>query len=185
MTKPKLIFIGGSLATGKTTMAKAIVEAIGAQYISMDRIKENLFDVMGTFDRAWSKEVGRVAWPVFQNFIDLYLGRGESVVAEATFLWPDDKDWLQEICKKRGADLVQIWLTADPDVLRGRFVERANNGRHCGHCDELPEVLEEFETRFFNKTFIPHPIDAPTLVVDTTDFSHVNHDEVVRFITGV
>lgn len=182
---PKLIIIGGSLATGKSTLAQKIVEATGARYISMDRIKENLFDVLGYFDRAWSKEVGRVAWPVFQNFIDLYLGRGEDVVAEATFLWPDDKDWLVEICERRGARLMQIWLTADPDVLRERFIARIGSGRHCGHCDELPEVLEEFEQRFFNRTFIPHPIDVPTLVVDTTDFARVDHEEVVRFVTGV
>lgn len=183
--RPKLIMIGGSLATGKTTLAGQVVEATGAQYISMDRIKENLFDVMGSFDRAWSKEVGRVAWPVFQNFIDLHLGRGESVVAEATFLWPDDKDWLLEICEKRGADLIQIWLTADPDVLRQRFVARANDDRHCGHCDGLPEVLEEFEQRFFNRTFIPHPIDVPTLVVDTSNFDEVDHDAVLRFLKDV
>jgi len=179
---PKLIIIGGSLATGKSTLSKKIADALGIQRVSLDEIKEVLFDVGGYRDRAWSKEIGRLAFPVFHDLIELHLRRGESVVAEATFLWPTDLEWLHEFSQRYEVELVQIWLTADPRIARERFIERAKTSRHPGHNDALEAVMEEFEERFFNKTFISLPIRGKTKIVDTTDFATVDHDEILKWI---
>ncbi|TAL51309.1 ATP-binding protein [Patescibacteria group bacterium] len=178
----KLILVGGSLATGKSTLSKKIANALKIQRVSLDEIKEVLFDVGGYRDRAWSKEIGRLAFPVFRDLIELHLRRGESVVAEATFLWPTDCEWLHAFSQTYEAELVQIWLTSYPVVARERFIERANSTRHPGHNDSLESVLEEFDRRFFNKTFIPLPIDGKTKIVDTTDFTTIDHDEILRWI---
>ncbi len=179
---PKIIIIGGSLATGKSTLSKTIADSLGIQRVSLDEIKESLFDVGGYRDRAWSKQIGRLAFPVFRDLIEMHLVRRESVVAEATFLWPMDLEWLHDFSQRFGAELVQIWLTADPRVARERFIDRANTSRHPGHNDTLDSVLGEFDERFFNKTFIPLPLKGKTKIVDTTDFSLVDHDEILRWI---
>lgn len=179
---PKLIIIGGSLATGKSTLSKKIANALGIQRVSLDEIKEVLFNVGGFRDRAWSKEIGRLAFPVFRDLIELHLGRGESVVAEATFLWLNDREWLHAFSQTYKVELVQIWLTSDPFVARERFIDRANSTRHPGHNDSLESVIEEFDQRFFNKTFVPLPLNGKTKIVDTTDFATVDHDEILKWI---
>ena len=182
METPKFIVVGGSLATGKTTVSKTLAEATGFARVSMDDIKETLFDLFGSRDRAWSKEIGRIAFPVFQQMIELHLSRGESVIADATILWPDDADWVHAFADKYHAGLVQIWLTTDPRVARERFISRAESGeRHPGHNDELESVMAEFDERFFNKSFVPLPLNARSLVVDTTDPDAVDHEAILRF----
>lgn len=179
---PKLIVVGGSLATGKSTISTAIAKQTGIARVSLDEIKESLFDLVGYRDRAWSKEIGRVAFPAFRDCIELHLQRGDSVIADATFLWVSDADWLHEFSEKYGAEIVQVWLTADPQVARARMIVRSQTTRHPGHNDALESVMEEFDERFFNKTFIPLPLRARTMVVDTTDLNSVDHDEIVAFV---
>ena len=180
---PKLIVIGGSLATGKSTLAKRLEQETGIKRISMDALKERLFDLGGYRDRAWSKRIGHVAWDAFQRLVELKLEYGEDVIAEATFLWPDDAAWIGEVAARQGADVYQIWMTADPAVARNRFIARAQSGeRHPGHNDALEEVIAEFDDRFFCRTFYPHVLAGKTLVVDTTDLSCVDHDRIRLFL---
>lgn len=178
----KLIVVGGSLATGKSTISSMIAKETGFARVSLDEIKEALFDLVGYRDRAWSKEIGRIAFGVFRDCIELHLRRGDSVVADATFLWLDDADWVHAFSEQHGAELVLVWLTADPRVARERFIVRANTSRHPGHNDALEEVIAEFDERFFNKTFLPIPLRGRTLVVDTTDIANVDHGAIRRFV---
>jgi glucokinase len=182
MKKPKLIIVGGSLATGKSTISSQLSNKTGFQRVSLDEIKEALFDLGGYRDREWSKEIGRLSFPVFRDLIELHLSKGESVIADATFLWPNDLEWIHDFASKHNAEIKQIWLTADPLVLRERFINRANTDRHPGHNDALEYVMEEFDERFFNKTFIPLPIKGKTKIVDTTDLNVVNHDDILGWI---
>lgn len=177
----KLIVVGGSLATGKSTVSSRLSETTGIVRISLDEIKEALFDLVGYRDRAWSKDMGRVAFPAFRDCIELHLQRGDSVIADATFLWLEDANWLHAFSKKYGAELILVWLTADPTVARERMIHRSNTARHPGHNDALDEVIAEFDERFFNKTFLPIPLNARTLVVDTTDIANVDHAAIHSF----
>ncbi len=178
----KLITIGGAPATGKSTLARFLEEKTGIKRISMDDLKETIFDLGGCRDREWSKEIGALAWPTFQGLINMHVKRGDDVIAEATFLWPDDHVWIQGLSDSYGAELVQIWMTSDPRVARERFVARANTERHPGHCDALEHVMESFDQRFFNKSFVPMPLIGKTKIVDTTDFSIVNYDDILTFL---
>jgi predicted kinase len=182
VNKLKLIFVGGSLATGKSTISKHISDTLKIQRVSLDEIKESIFDIGGYRDRLWSKEIGRLSFPVFRDLINLHLSCGESVVADATFLWPSDIEWLHSFSQKYEADLIQIWLTADPKVARERFLQRSNSSRHPGHNDSVESVIAEFDNRFFNKTFVPLPIIGKTKIVDTTSFDAIDHDEILRWI---
>ena len=172
------------MATGKSTVSSMISERTGIVRISLDEIKEALFDLVGYRDRAWSKEIGRVAFSAFRDCIELHLQHEDSVIADATFLWLDDADWLHEFADRYGAELILVWLTADPHVARERFIHRSKTTRHPGHNDALDEVIAEFNERFFNKTFLPIPLRARTLIVDTTFFEDVNVNGIHRFVCG-
>ncbi len=178
----KLIIVGGSIATGKTTVSKFVAQKTGYARIALDEIKEALFDVGGYKDRAWSKEIGAATHPVFRQLIQMYLSRGESVIADATFIWAEDRIWLQEFSSKHNAELIQIWMMADPQIARQRFLERSLTSRHPGHCDSIETVLGEFDERYFSKRIEPLLADVRTHVVDTTDDEAIDLEGVVIFL---
>ena len=180
----KLIVIGGAPATGKSVLAEKIQQATGFRRISKDLLKEHLFDVIEYRDRQWSRELGALAFPLFMGIVEMYLKRGESVIIDNPFVHVDDLAWFEKFENLYQVDIIQIHLTAEPSVLRQRFVERANIHRHPGHNDALEEVLEEFDARWFNKSFIPLPIHGKTKIVDTTDFSLIDHDEILRWFAS-
>lgn len=183
MGKHKLIVVAGAPASGKTRLAQRLAKETGYQRVSMDELKEAFFDVAGYYDRAWSKRIGKLAWPVFQKLVEGHLEKEESVIAEATFLWASDGPWLSHLHKTYDVELIQLWMTAHPEALRSRFIERANTIRHPGHNDALEEVIDEFDERFFSGlTYIPHPIGDRTKIIDTTDFDEFDFGEVLAFI---
>lgn len=181
-SSPKLIIVGGSIATGKTTVSKFVAEKTGFVRISLDEIKEALFDVGGFKDRAWSKEIGAATHPVFRRLIEMYLARGESVIADATFIWEDDRTWLEEFSNKHNAELIQIWMTADPQIARARFIDRSLTTRHPGHCDSIETVMSEFDERYFSKRIEPLLAEVRTYIVDTTDDTAIDLDSVIAFV---
>lgn len=185
MPAPKLILVGGPPATGKTTVSQKLSEATGMARVSLDEIKEALFDLVGYRDRAWSKSMGRLAFHAFQGLIEMHLERGEAVIADATFLWLDDARWIREYAERYGAEPSLVWLTADPRVLRERFLARASTSRHPGHCDALEFVMDEFDERFFTKSFLPLPLGCRTHIVDTNDLNAVQHEEIISFVCAL
>ncbi|MEK7620251.1 MAG: ATP-binding protein [Patescibacteria group bacterium] len=179
---PKLIVIGGAPATGKSVLADKIQAATGYHRVSKDLLKEHLFDVIEFRDRQWSREIGALAFPLFMGVVEMYLKRGESVIIDNPFVHVDDLAWFEKFVELYNTEIIQVHLMADPAILRQRFVERATTHRHPGHNDALEEVLEEFDARWFNKSFIPLPLGIKIKIVDTTDFSIVDHDEILRWI---
>ncbi|MCR4314679.1 MAG: ATP-binding protein [Candidatus Uhrbacteria bacterium] len=178
---PKLIIIGGAPATGKSILADKIQAVTGYHRVSKDLLKEHLFDVIEYRDRQWSREIGALAFPLFMGVVEMYLKRGESVIVDNPFIHGQDLEWFEKFECLYQTQIIQIHLIADPAVLRERFVERAHTHRHPGHNDALEDVLQEFEEKWFNKSFIPLPIGTKTKIVDTTDFATVDHDEILKW----
>lgn len=182
MSRPHLVLVGGSIANGKSTLCQFLRGKLGLPYVAVDTLKESVFDLVGCRDRQWSSEVGKAMFPVFQQLVEMHLSRGESVLAEAVFYWPQDADWIASIAAKYNAQPILIWLTADPAVARARFIDRGVNGYHPGHCHTTADVLSEFDEKYFSRRLDPVNVEGPTLVVDTTDFTKVNYDEIAAFI---
>lgn len=182
----KVILVGGSIATGKSTLSKRISEELGIPRVAMDDLKEVLFDYIGYRDRQWSSQIGTAMFPVFETLVEMFAQRGESVVAEAVFSWwPEDADWINSLAQKYGVEVVMIWLVSDPRVARERFIQRGERGYHPGHCHSTESILEEFDQKFFNKTLLPLPTNAKTKMVDTTDFDAVDYEDILRWISSL
>jgi len=127
-----LVLIGGLPGTGKTTLAGALADRLGFTVLSSDRIRKELAGIpaeqncaatWGTgiytaarTERVHSEMLGRAG---------RLLGLGESVIADASFTSPAQRDAAATATAAAAhADLVQLRCTAPTEVARQRLAAR-------------------------------------------------------------
>ncbi|MBA2247436.1 MAG: AAA family ATPase [Chloroflexia bacterium] len=182
LAKPRLILVSGMPATGKSTLAHLIADAVGWPLFTKDRFKELLFDTgaynVETFDRAQSRMVGTQAVALLRSVADTLLGAGASVILESNFL-PGlaEDDFGPDV---QTAGIRQVYCTTAPALFLARYKARTATGiRHVVHLDAaaLPELVARVGTDLDG----PIPLAAPLLTVDTTDGYNPSLDAILAF----
>lgn len=184
MNKPKLIVIAGLPGSGKTTVAKFISSKLSMPLIEKDTIKELLFNSLGWSDREWSKKLGATTYELMDYFIEQQLSSGYSLIIESNFKPEFDSLKFQQWKDIYSCDIIQILCHVDNDILYDRFMARANSGeRHLGHVD--PNSAKEWKEFFSDPKNIARPIDVDSKIkkVDTSDFSKVDLEKIVVYIS--
>lgn len=131
---PRLIAIGGSSGTGKSTLARAIAHRIGrvpgARILHTDAIRKRLFGL------ASSHRLGRDAYGlavserVYRSQREetmALLRAGCSVVVDGVFARASDRRALAETAEACGVPFIGFWLRAPDDVLRARVAARTGD----------------------------------------------------------
>jgi predicted kinase len=174
---PLVVVVTGPPASGKSSIAKAIAEALPAPLLAKDPIKEALFDGLGTGDATWSKKLGLAAYGVLFLLVEEEVRAGRSCVLEANFDHNEASVQLSAIQFRHGYRALQIVCTAAREVLLERFVERSDS-RHPGHIDDerLEDVTESIDAGRWRAL----ELEGETIEVDTTDWASVDLDELVR-----
>ena len=140
---PRLIAIGGLSGSGKTTIAEALAAHIGAppgaRIVESDRIRKALHGVPPETrlpDKAYRPEVSGKVYREMAWRTGLILSEGGSVVADAVFDKPADRERIEREATDRGLPFLGIWLEANPDVLWRRVSERKS-----GPSDATVDIL--------------------------------------------
>lgn len=171
----RAVLVNGIPATGKTSIARAIGARLHVPVLSLDSVKEALFEELGTEDgdREYGRALGRASmlaiWSAVAEFPPDAI-----VVVEAWFRKPPHDVVLRGLERAGIERWVEVWCHASPDILAARYAART---RHPGHppasyATELAELAGVAE---------PMAI-APCLTVDTTDFASVDFDEIGRWV---
>jgi predicted kinase len=156
---PLLVVVTGPPASGKTTLAEALGRELGLPLVAKDAIKEALFDVFGTGDRAWSHALGRATFELVFARVAAELRAGRPVIAEANF----EARSFERFAELPAARVVQIHLTAPPRVLLERFAARE---RHPGHLDET--TVHEVRAAIESGRHRPLPLGGELLELDAS-----------------
>jgi glucokinase len=171
----RAVLVNGVPATGKTSVARAIGARLGLPVLSLDTIKEALFEELGTGDgdREYGRALGRASmlaiWSTVAEFPP-----DAAVVVEAWFRKPPHDVVLRGLARAGIERWVEVWCHASPDVLAARYAART---RHPGHppasyADELAELA-----------LVVQPMGiGDVLSVDTTDFASVDLDAVASWV---
>ncbi|HEY3218722.1 MAG TPA: AAA family ATPase [Candidatus Limnocylindria bacterium] len=171
----RLVVVGGAPATGKTTLAVALGDALGLPVITKDDIKESIAEPFPTGDREWSRRLGQSAYAVLWTVARRILSAGGGLVLESNFTRMNSQAALREVATLAPAALV-LCRTTD-EIRRRRFAERAARGRHRVHIDTA--ILGEWVVD--DAEFLVD-IGTPRLIVDTADGYAPDLARIVAFV---
>ncbi len=173
--------ISGAPGTGKTFLARRLVEALPVVVLEKDVIKETLFDTVGEGDREWSKKLGNASFVLLHMLVQLQIKAGQSVVAEAAFWSEYEGPWLDRIREKYDFDTLELHCHADPEVEIQRFIGRVDSDdRHSGHQSGMSREALEREIRGQLERYGAVTEGEGLVRIDTTDFSTVDYCAIVE-----
>jgi predicted kinase len=144
----QIVAIGGLSGSGKTTVAEALAAHVaappGARIVESDRIRKAMHGVPAETrlpDKAYRLEVSKRVYRELAWRTGLILSQGGSVVADAVFDRPADRQRIERAAKDHSVPFLGIWLEASPDVLWQR-VERRKGGPSDATVDILSRQLQ-------------------------------------------
>jgi len=171
----RAVLVNGVPATGKTSIARALGSRLQLPVLSLDSIKEALFDELGdgNGDREFGRMLGRASmqaiWSIVADFPP-----GSAVVIEAWFRLPPHDAVLRGIERAGIERWAEVWCHASADVVVDRYKART---RHPGH----PPASYATELATLAETAQPIGLQG-CLLVDTSDFASVDLDAIARWV---
>ncbi|HEY0709075.1 MAG TPA: AAA family ATPase [Polyangia bacterium] len=162
-----LIAIGGLVGTGKSTLAEAIARQLGFPVISSDVARKQLAGLRPT-DRGDARlyqpaQHQRTYDEIFRR-ADLVLAAGRSVVLDATFRTPADRERARTLAAAHGARFLFVETTCALPAVRERLRVRASA---VSESDADEAVLDQTAASFVPPTelapddLLPYQSDAP------------------------
>lgn len=150
--KPKLYIFSGLPASGKSTLAKLLVEKISGTYIRIDTIEQGMrelcsFKVQG--------EGYRLSYRIVADNLKL----GNNVIADSCNPWElTRKEW-ESVAIKNNADFVNIQIICSNTEEHQRRVKK----RSCEIAGLTLPDWEEIQSRDY------HPWQEQVITIDTAD----------------
>ena len=160
MDAPLLVVVTGPPAAGKTTVARELAARLRLPLIAKDKIKEALFDGLGTGDAQWSQRLGPPTFGVMLALAEESLRAGASLVLEANFVRGGE---VAARLAALPARFVQVQCSAPLEVLLERYASRE---RHPGHVDS--ERIGPTRELIENGSYEPLDLPGETIRIDTT-----------------
>ena len=127
----RLIAIGGLSGSGKSTAAAAIASAIGAppgaRILSSDRVRKHLHGVAPQTrlpEQAYRPAVSARVYTLLQEQAAAALATGHSVIVDAVFDRPQERERIEAVAADAGVAFHGIWLEAPAAVLLERVDKR-------------------------------------------------------------
>ena len=174
----RAVLVNGVSATGKSTIALAIGTQLAIPVLSLDRIKEALYDELGNAggDREFGRTLGRASMQAIWSLV-VDFPADSAVVIEAWFRMPPHEHIVAGLERAGIERWAEVWCTASPEVLAARYAARV---RHPGH----PPAGEYADELAHLATFARPIALRDVLSVDTTDFGSVDLAAIARWVRG-
>jgi len=131
---PLLVAIGGLQGTGKSTLARALAPALGAApgalVLRSDEIRKHLHGVspeQALPESAYTPEEHRRVAATLAAMAAQAAEGGHAVIADATFLAPEERHGIEAAAARAGVPFTALWLEAPLPVLEQRIAARSGD----------------------------------------------------------
>lgn len=135
------VLVNGIPASGKSTVARGLSGRLGCPLMTLDTVKQPLFDHLGTGDREHNRRLGRASYAA------LFAAVGDwpdpaRVVVDAWFGFQPPEVLERHIAAAGIGRAVEVWCHAPPAVVAERYRARLST-RSAGHPGEdyIPELV--------------------------------------------
>jgi hypothetical protein len=149
---PRLIAVGGIIASGKSTFAAALGADVAAPVISSDRARKALLGVApveplrhAPWEQAYSPELTERVYEELLRLSRVVLRSGRSVVLDASFQSREARARARALAREMTVAFCFIECRAPLDVCRSRLEERA---KVESVSDGRLEIFDEFVARY-------------------------------------
>lgn len=177
---PRLVVVSGAPASGKSTLARHLADALALPLLAKDALKEAIADAMGRpWDVPASQRLGEAAYAVQYNVAAGLLDGGIGVVVESNYRRGVAEAELGRLVERASAARL-VHCTAHDDLIRSRYDDRRARGeRHLAHLDADRRAALAGDLAMGR--FDPVDLGCPCLVVDTEDGYRPPLDEITAF----
>ena len=136
------ILVNGVPASGKSSVARAVADHFIAPLMTLDTVKQPLFEHFGTGSREHNRALGRASYEIIFAAIGDWPA-SSLVVIDAWFGF-QPSDVLERHLDTAGiTHTAELWCHAPPPVLAERYSARVGT-RSAGHpgLEYVPELIE-------------------------------------------
>lgn len=183
--QPLLVIVTGLPGTGKTYTSNHIATELQLPLIAQDVIKEIMYDKIGIGDVAQTNTFGQATYAIIDHLAAGQLGAGYGLILESNFIPSLASQRHRRLVKQYNARCVQVVCRTESSVLNARLHQRNHADRHPGHNDNISLAEQQQITQQRLDNGEDQPLDIPgsvVIVVDTTDFTTVNLNDIVAQI---
>ena len=129
---PRLIAIGGLSGSGKSTLARGLAPELGAVpgalIVRSDDVRKRMLGVhplarLG--HEGYSAAITRDVYRSINDRVQAALGAGHTVIADAVFADPADRDAIGGVASRAGVPFTGLWIDVPGDRLMRRIADRA------------------------------------------------------------
>lgn len=131
--KPLVVVVMGRAATGKSTQAEALAEALGWTHVASDRVRKRRAGVplvgraeVETRERLYTSEMSDTTYRTLQTRAVERGQEQKGTVLDATYSNPHRRAQLRSTLRAAGLPYVFVELTASDETLRDRLAGRSD-----------------------------------------------------------
>lgn len=160
LVPPRVVAVGGMIASGKSKVATAIGTILSAPVLSSDRTRKQLEGCDPTasmqgeaWSGAYSPQATQLVYAELLRLADVVVCSGRPVVFDASFRTAAMREAVRHLAEQHGVPFLFVECNAPRDLIVERLTRREGLAAH--ESDARPNLLDEFERRFERVDEIP------------------------------
>jgi uncharacterized protein len=178
-----IVVVFGLMATGKTTLARALGETLGLPVIHTDAVRKSLAGLKPTtraphaFGQGiYAEDFSRQTYTEMLRLAQGHLAGGRSVILDGSYKRAQERKRVRQLARGGGVQVLFVYCQCDPEVARERLGIRLTDPAAIsdGRVELFEDQIRDFEPL--------RPEDRPLLRLDTAREPQALLEEVKGFL---